>query len=621
MAVPDKPQFQFDQLSAGVWDRSSIQNVVCAIICALLFVVYAAIYLPFLPNSYGRVGHDYSLHFPNLLTGYYWYLQNGLWATPWFSPSQCGGIPFFPDPNVVYMTITQLLVIAVSPMRAIQLTFLLFALIGMGGTFLLMRHSFQSSRTAAAVAAGLFLFNGFFAARMLIGHLTFHAIALLPLMMAAALPPPSTSRRSLWEFGVRIIVAGSCLAYMFESGMVQVIPAMLMSAAAVMLVHALCFGWRLSPWIIMACAGLLALALCAGRLYAELALVSNFPRDTYTLPGIAGLTETLWTLFQSLFLDLSGRRLEVTNTQWLQERHEWENGVSVAPLVIFALFAASLLFRKRPSMRDVLTPGRVLASVALIALLVTPIALNVYEPGWNAFLKELPYIRNSSSLLRFFTAYILILVVFAGLALDRIPLPARAAGYGRLALAAAVLVVMLWQNLTTDRAYYAAQRYDIDPIETEYHRVRATGDVPAIERIGGPADRPSYGPNDNMLKGQSQILCYQPLFGYRLEKFPRDPLQPGPVIAPVGSEAINLKHPACYLFPKENSCEPGDHFAVTAIDEAIAFTTYRPFEFERPWEQDLASWISIAAAAMVLAFLLAAAVRLPLRRRAPQPKP
>jgi hypothetical protein len=258
----------------------------------------------------------------------------------------------------------------------------------------------------------------------------------------------------------------------------------------------------------------------------------------------------------------------------------------------------------------------VLAFIAILILLAIPIALNVYEPRWNALLKELPYIRNSSSLLRFLSAYILIVVVCAALALDRIRLPANAAGGGKLALAAAALAVMLWQNLTTDRAYYQAPGYVIDTIETEYQRVRATRAVPAIEAIGGPMDRSARAPNDGMVKGQSQISCYQPVLGYRLEKFSREPLQPGPVIAPVGTEAINLKHPACYLFPKENSCEPGDHFAVTAIEEAVAFTTYRPFEFERPWEQDFASWISIATAALVLAFLLAAAVWLPLRRRA-----
>jgi hypothetical protein len=613
--VTDKTQFQFDQLSTGVWDSPAMQNAVCGFICAVMYAVYAAIYLPFLPTAYNTLGHDYSLHFPNLLTGYYWYLQNGLWATPWFSPSQCGGVPFFADPNVMYMTITQLLVIAVSPMRAVQLTFLLFALIGMGGTFLLMRHSFQGSRAAATVAAGLFLFNGWFAARMLIGHLTFHAFMLLPLMVAAVLLPPAASRRSYWDFGLRVTVAGLCLAYIFEAGMVQVIPPMMIAAAVLMLIHMLCFGWRLAPWIIMACAGVLALALCAGRLFAELALVSNFPRDMYSLPGVPGLGGTLWSLFQSLFLDLSVRKLEVANSQWLMERHEWENGVSIAPLLIFAFFAASLVFRKRPSARNMFAPGRVLAFAAILILLATPIALNVYEPGWNAFLKELPYLRNSSSLLRFFSVYPLVLVVCAGLALDRIRLPAKIAGHGVLAVAAAALIAMLWQNLTTDRAYYQGQGYYIEPIEAEYARVRATGAVPAIEAIGGPADRRGA-PNDGMVKGLSQILCYQPLFGYRLEKFPREPLQPGPVITPVGNDAINLKHPACYLFPKENSCEPGDHFAVTAIDEAIAFTTYRPFEFERPKEQDIASWISIATAAMVLAFLLAATLSLPLRRRA-----
>ena len=98
-----------------------------------------------LPTAHNTVGHDYGVHFPNLLAGYYWYLQNGLWTTPWFSPALCGGFPFFADPNVLYYSATQLFVVAVSPIRAVQLTFVLFALIAMAGTFVLMRRSFQAS--------------------------------------------------------------------------------------------------------------------------------------------------------------------------------------------------------------------------------------------------------------------------------------------------------------------------------------------------------------------------------------------------------------------------------------------------------------------------------------------
>ena len=319
------------------------KTALCFIVCTVLFAVYAAIYLPFLPTPYSTVGHDYSLHLPNFLTGYYWYLQNGLWTTPWFSPSQCGGFPFFADPNVIYFSLTQLLVLTVSPMRAIQLTFLLFALIGMVGAFLLMRRSFQSSHTAATVAAALFLFNGFFAYRVLIGHLTFHAFALVPLMTAAILPAPRDHRLLRLDLGTRVCVVALCLAYMFQSGMVHGIPPALIAVVAIILIHALCFGWRLTPFVLLACAGLLSLALCADRLAAELALLSNFPRDNYLLPGFAGVGFGLWNVFRILFFDVSTQLPELSNVQWILDRHEWEHGVSAAPLLIFAVWAFAAL--------------------------------------------------------------------------------------------------------------------------------------------------------------------------------------------------------------------------------------------------------------------------------------
>ena len=135
----------------------------------------------------------------------------------------------------------------------------------------------------------------------------------------------------------------------------------------------------------------------------------------------------------------------------------------------------------------------------------------------------------------------------------------------------------------------------------------------SIEAIGGPRDQLA-GRNDGLTKGVSQIACYQPLLGYRLEKFPRAPLRPGPVIAPIG-DVINLKNPACYLYPQENNCRPGDHFTIDSLDDAVAFMTYRPFPFERPDWQDAASGVSLAALAATLAFLLMALLRLLIRKR------
>jgi hypothetical protein len=222
--------------------------------------------------------------------------------------SQCGGFAYFPDPNVAYYSVPQFLVFLVSPMRAVQLTFLLFSLIGLAGCYGLMRHAFRSSRSAAVLAAGIFVFNGFFAYRMLIGHLTFHAFALIPVMAVAVLPPVPDRRPPLLELVGRACVAAACLAYMFQSGMVHGIPPALLAMAVILIIHGLCFGWRWQPWLLLAVAGAFSLALCAGKLVAELALLSNFPRDSYPLPGVAGLFSTLWVAAQTLFFFSSRRR-------------------------------------------------------------------------------------------------------------------------------------------------------------------------------------------------------------------------------------------------------------------------------------------------------------------------
>jgi hypothetical protein len=600
--------------------RNRTDNAAAALVCGLLYVVYLWIYLPFLPNSNGTLGHDYGLHFPNLLTGYYWFIQNGAWSLPWFSPSQCGGFPYFPDPNVAYLSIPQFLVFFVPPMQAVQITFALFALAGLLGSYLLMRAGFRSPRTAAVVAAGFFLFNGFFAYRVLIGHLTFHAFMLVPLMIAALLSATTDDRVSRAGFVARACVAALCLAYMFQSGMVHGIPPVLIAAAAIILIHALCFGWQWQPWLLLGTAGLLSLLLCAGKLMAELALLSNFPRDLYPLPGIPGLLNEITVVVQALFVSPpSDASRVVTNSPWSFDRHEWEYGVSLGPLLLVAM--AVLLSRiaiKSEGGTIVLSyvlwrhgfavPGqfRVLMVAALSILLAVPIALNWYEPAWNGFLKSLPFLGNSSSLLRFFSSYIPIAIVVACLAFDRLLPRGSAPRALRLSLAAIALGVMVVQNVATDRDYYANQSYRIGPIDAEQARVRATGRVPMIEKVGDRVNQ-ALAPNDAMIEGISQRACYQPLFGYRLERFPAEPLNVGPVISLVGDRFINMKDPACYLFPAENGCKPGDHFSIDRAKDAVEFLSYRPFAFEQPYRQAVATWLSRWSAIAVAAALLMSA--------------
>jgi hypothetical protein len=574
--------------------RTHLPSQLAPLVIAALVAVYAAVYLPFLPNAQGLWADDYSLHFPNLLVGLYWRLANGLVPAPWFNPGECGGVPYFADPNVAYYAAPQALTFFVSPTAAIRATFLAFAAAGCGFAYLLMRSSFAASRSAAAVVAGLFLFNGYYAARMLIGHLTFHAFMLAPALAMALLPGPG-AKRSVGAFALRAGGGALILAYMFQSGMVHGVPPLGLSVLALALLQALTVGVDRRWPAIAASAALGALALSASKFAAEVSWLSQFPRSLYPLPGVADWKFAL-ALGPLTLLGYAPEKAEfLVNSVWLQHRHEWEYGVSVVPAALLLVAATNALAGGALAR---LTIRRAALALALLALTFAPSALNFYSPGWNAVLKSLPFFGESSSLLRFFSANILPATVLAGLLVDRIAGAATTRLGGRPALAAAAIALLLLQVFVTPRAYYAAAaQYDAARVEIAAAAARAIGVVHPVTWIVDNGSGPE--------SGTSVENCYQPIFGYRLEAFPRGPLKVGPIdVGP--QEPFNLKNPACYVFPSENACVPGAQFSAVDRDRALAFAAYRPFAFERSTTQTVADDVTLAALVAFTAGALAA---------------
>jgi hypothetical protein len=80
--------------------------------------------------------------------------------------------------------------------------------------------------------------------------------------------------------------------------------------------------------------------------------------------------------------------------------------------------------------------------------------------------------------------------------------------------------------------------------------------------------------------------------------FPIESLHPGPILAEQNG-LLNVKNPACYLYPKENSCLPGDHFAVAQLTLAQAFANYKPYAFRFPPAQKIANLVTLATLAML----------------------
>ena len=113
-------------------------------------------------------------------------------------------------------------------------------------------------------------------------------------------------------------------------------------------------------------------------------------------------------------------------------------------------------------------------------------------------------------------------------------------------------------------------------------------------RLLVPQDR-----NDDIAAGYSQLLCYQPMFGYGLERLHYGALRPGPALQDLGDGTLNLKNPACYQFPGANGCAPGDHFRLEQRVQAARFLRYEPFEFRKPAWQQAADAATIAAFALL----------------------
>jgi hypothetical protein len=567
---------------------------------AVLLGCFHLLYGGFFPNQQGRIGHDFAYFLPAYLDGYVWFAKHGPLEVPWFTPSFCAGLPFFPDPQSGYYSLPQWLTFLVDPVTAAYLTLLAFASLGYFGMYRLCRGAFRLPVSASLLAASLYFLNGFLPHRLIVGEAPFHAVTLVP-WVAYWLLRSATSRSRSVGCGV---LAGLAGAYAVQAGMnILIIPAAL-SVLAVILIHRLDGGRAGSLGRAGVALGVF-LAVSASKLAAGLAFLGSMPRAEYAWPGIPSLTGVIQVSALALFAPSELTALvadrQLTNVQWPVLPHEWAYQFSAAPLL--ALFFAACFWRSprvpRPSASRT---GRLIAALALGLLLLVPLAFLHYTPGLNRIYERLPIVGGSSWPMRWLVLYAPLLPLAVALSLRR-----SLASRPRLAAAvmAATLALTLLLNFAEPREYYHEQPYDPSRVLAAHQHLAAGGAARhAIYEVGAvsrsrqellPLDR-----NDAFLSGQSPMLCYNPIFGYRQERFRITELRVGPV-AQANREFLNFNNPACYLFPRENGCQPGDPFRIDEKESLKALTGYRPMRFARSTLQavaDRTSSLSLAAIAV-----------------------
>ena len=235
-----------------------------------------------LPTAEGLVGHDFEYFFPYLLSGVQWIELHGWWTVPHFTPDYCGGMPWLANPQSMFYSVPQLLALVTDLVRAVKLTTILFAAIGAGAIYGLLRRCFGISWQASTLGFVLFQLNGFLIFRIGIGHLTYHVYGLAPLICLCALLPGSSNiaasrSGTLFWSACAIVAGGSLLAAMVYGGALNYIIPVVLCASAVLLLQQSRTGWQLLPWAVLTGAALWAIPVSALKLVPSFILATQFP--------------------------------------------------------------------------------------------------------------------------------------------------------------------------------------------------------------------------------------------------------------------------------------------------------------------------------------------------------
>jgi hypothetical protein len=567
---------------------------------AMLCVV-ELLYGRFLPNSRHALGHDYEYFLPRLLAGEFFVRQNGVLAVPWFIPFACGGLPAFANPQDLWFSVPQWLAFVMNPLAAVHVTLLLFAGAGLIGTYALLRKRFLASVPAALTGALLFGLNGFFGYRMAIGHLTAHAFMLLPVIVLLLAGPRSSAD------AVRTLCAGLLLGYLVLTS-AQFLPPFACALAALCVLRMLVAGDRDALPVRAAGASAVALCLSAARISAVLHFLSQFPRSDYPVAGFPSIVGSVGTALQLLFVGPlpAPTTARLVHGYWAIERHELEYGITIVPAIIFVVAGFFCVRRMSGVGSTRPRPWGLIASLSLLLLL--PVVANYYQPSWNAALKSLPLIGSTSTFLRWMCVYIPVAIVGAVLLVDRATTSLRARWMVFAAAAIAAPMIVAGENVS----FYQRQTFDPRDLIAAHTQLRRTGQVPPVDHVAG------YDPA-SLAHCATSAVCYEPIFGYRLEHFPGVPVSPGPITT--AGDTLNLRNPACYVFPAENGCRPGANFSRNQQAQAAAFLQYRAFTFAEPLSQRVANWLSVLTLIGSVATLTMLAVRAGHTVQRPETKP
>jgi len=581
-------------------------NIIFFIFFLGILFFHQIIFQQFFPNSEGLLGHDYSQYIPNLIFGKIWFYKNFL-SIPWFTPSFCCGIPFYADPNTAYYSIPQIIFLIFNPILSLKITFLIMSLVSYLGMYLLLRSNFKFNRYVSLLCASLFLFNGFFVYRAIAGPLLTYIF--VPLYCFFLIKSFKNQFNKI-NF-VYLILSSIVFANFFHSGSGPQILVIFICILSILLFYSK-FVENFKIFTNFSLSLFLGILISLSKITAVLFFLNNFPRK-YPPTEFSSFFAFIKTFFLSFFIKPNDEYFnDNVASMFPFGLHEMEYGVSIVPLILlFFIF----FLNKRIIKFDYFNT---IVFLLLFLIFLIPIFLNINFLNQFELFEKIPVLKSNWVRFRWMSIYIIPIIIISGFIIQNLNFNISQ----KKKLAITMIFILLIQNFIRDKSWYFNDlKYDTKNV-MEFTAKLAPDKIteikgPAIlmDEFGAPKHVDNK--NDLFFFSYSPLTCYQPIFGYGLEKLNAEKI--------VFNFKRNLENnsyflfsnkldtnngdftffnPSCFLFPKENNCLPGDTFKISEKEKLIKFTNYDKFKFEQNILQKISNFVSIFAFAGCLLYLM-----------------
>ena len=575
------------------------------------FISHQMIFLKFFPNERGFLGNDYEQFLPNFVYGKIWF-ENNFLSIPWFNPSFCCGTPFYSDPQTAFYSIHQIFYILFQPVFATKILFIYFSLMGYLGMFFLLNKNFKLSFYLSLLGATMFIFNGFFTYRAIIGHVAYINFILIPLYCFFLIE--SFSNKNFFLKNIFLFLSVLVLSSLFYSGAGPIMPLILCCIFSILLFYFL----KNKNFIIIFKALLksliLTLLISSSKISASLFYLNNFSRKL--MPSyFDNVFDYLNVVFKSLFFypDIQYFNSTIKNQNIKSFGiHEIEFGLTVIPLISFIFLIFN--FKKIIDSDNI----KKLFLVFIIIFFI-PIILNTnffsIQDIWN----KLPIVGSSWVQIRWSAFYIIPLIFFSIFVLNNFNF-LKKNNFFLIVL----LLIVVFQNINRDKGYYENQYYNPGNLVKFWKKIETSSNSNSYKINGVATIIDSEGKlknqgnrNDLFVFNFSSLFCYQPLFGYGLENFPhhkiiftkKEEIAPntfllfGGLNDNIDKKKYNFLNPSCFLFPKENNCVPGDLFTINQKKDLEKFLKYKSINFKKNIIQYIFDYLSIATFLFLLVLI------------------